>query len=253
MHGCNHEEHEEHEVKSFPMPPRYASTIVLVRADERGTFDILLTRRPPRMRFLGGVYVFPGGAVHESDYSSRMLQRCRGLSGAEARQILGGDYDEALALGHWVAGIRELFEEVGILLATRDRGDDVTLGDGATTRRFETGRRAILREELEFGEFLESEGLYCDLRKAIYFYHRVTPEFYPTRFNTRFYLARLPADQTLLLHSEEVSEALWLNPAEALARASRRDFPLLPPTTTVLEDLSKAGSWDRLSTRFPLL
>jgi 8-oxo-dGTP pyrophosphatase MutT (NUDIX family) len=234
------------------MAARYASTIVLVRPDERGNFEILLTRRPPRMRFLGGVYVFPGGAVHASDYSPSMLQRCRGLSGAEARQILGGHHDEELALGHWVAGIRELFEEVRILLATTDGGGDIELGDGSTTLRLERGRRAILREERHFAGFLESEGLYCDLRKAIYFYHRITPEFYPIRFNTRFYLARLPANQTPLLHSEEVSEALWLNPAEALARASRRDFPLLPPTTTVLEDLSRVGTWKRLCARFHL-
>ena len=39
--------------------PRYASTVVLVRPDNDGCFDILLTRRPPQMRFLGGFYVFP--------------------------------------------------------------------------------------------------------------------------------------------------------------------------------------------------
>jgi 8-oxo-dGTP pyrophosphatase MutT (NUDIX family) len=234
------------------MAPRYASTIVLVRPDERGSFEILLTRRPPKMRFLGGVYVFPGGAVHESDYSSKVLQRCRGLSGTEARKLLGGHYDEALALGHWVAGIRELFEEVGILLVTTDSGGDIDVGVGATKARFEKGRRALLGEELDFGGFLESEGLYCDLSKAVYFYHRITPEFYPIRFDTRFYLARLPVNQTLVLHSEEVSDALWLTPSEALTRASRRDFPLLPPTTTVLEDLSKVGSWERLCARLPL-
>src|SRR5438128_5095497 len=67
---------------------RYASTVVLVRPNEHGGFDILLTRRPPQMRFLGGFYVFPGGTIHESDYSPRVLERCHRLSGDEARKIL---------------------------------------------------------------------------------------------------------------------------------------------------------------------
>jgi 8-oxo-dGTP pyrophosphatase MutT (NUDIX family) len=234
------------------MAPRYASTIVLVRPDANGTFEILLTRRRPKMRFLGGVYVFPGGAVHDSDYSSKVLQRCRGLSGTEARKILGSGYDEEHALGHWVAGIRELFEEVGILLTTTDSGGEIDVGDGASKDRFEKNRQAIVRERLDFGSFLESEGLYCDLQKVVYFYHRVTPEFYPIRFDTRFYLARLPMNQTSLLHSEEVSDVLWLRPSEALTRAHRHDFPLLPPTTSVLEDLSRVDSWNRLCARFPL-
>lgn len=231
---------------------RYASTVVLVRPDERGDFEILLTRRPQEMKFLGGIYVFPGGAVHKSDYSSKVLQRCRGLSASDAQRILGSHYDEELALGHWVAGVRELFEEVGILLAVEDMGGDIDLHDDATKLRFEKGRRAIVREELDFGNFLESERLYCDLARAVYFFHRITPEFFSTRFDTRFYLAKLPANQTPLLHSEEVADALWIKPSEALRPAYRDDFPLLPPTTTVLDDLSRVGSWDRLCTHFNL-
>jgi len=95
--------------------PRYASTVVLVRPDDDGRFDILLTRRPPQMRFLGGFYVFPGGTVHHDDYSPQMLARCRGLTGVEARKILGGVHEPNVALGHWVAVLRELLEEAGIL------------------------------------------------------------------------------------------------------------------------------------------
>ncbi len=81
-----------------------------------GGFEILLTRRPETMRFLGGFYVFPGGTVHRDDFSPEMLRRCRRLTGAEARQILGSHHEPAEAIGHWVAVARELFEEVGILL-----------------------------------------------------------------------------------------------------------------------------------------
>ena len=65
--------------------PRFASTVVLVRPNKNGGFEVLLTRRPEEMRFLGGFYVFPGGAVHGSDYSSALLERCHGVSGDPAQ------------------------------------------------------------------------------------------------------------------------------------------------------------------------
>jgi 8-oxo-dGTP pyrophosphatase MutT (NUDIX family) len=232
--------------------PRFASTVVLLRPDESGSFEILLTRRPPEMRFLGGFYVFPGGTVHKEDYSARILERCRGLSGSDAQKILGKRHDSKLALGHWTAAIRELFEEVGVLLCESGSGAPIDLRDETTKETFEINRRAIVREELDFGEFLESEGLYCDLSRMIYFFHRVTPEVYSMRFDTRFYLAVLPAHQMPLARSEEVTHSLWIKPAAALAQVDRYDFPILPPTTTVLEDLAEIHSWGDLCARYRL-
>ena len=233
--------------------PRYASTVVLLRPDEDGSsFEILLTRRPPGMRFLGGFYVFPGGTVHKDDYSAKALERCRGLSANDAQKILGNRREPELALGHWVTGIRELFEEVGVLLCESRSGGPVELRDEMTKAKFETKRQAIVRGKLGFGEFLEAEGLWCDLSRIIYFFHRVTPEFYPMRFDTRFYLAALPAHQTPLSQSEEVTHALWIKPAEALAEVYHNDFPILPPTTTVLEDLARIHTWEELRARFRL-
>ena len=232
--------------------PRYASTVVLLRPDEDGSFEILLTRRPPEMRFLGGFYVFPGGTVHKEDYSARILDRCRGLSGADAQKILGDRHDPQVAVGHWVAAIRELFEEVGVLLCESRSGEPIDLSDETTKAELENKRKAIVRGKVGFGEFLESEGLWCDLSRIIYFFHRVTPEFYPMRFDTRFYLAPLPAHQTPLSRSEEVTHTVWIKPAEALSEVYHNDFPILPPTTTVLEDLAEIDSWDELRARYGL-
>ena len=232
--------------------PRFASTVVLLRPDENGSFEILLTRRLPEMRFLGGFYVFPGGTVHKEDYSARILERCRGLSGNEAQKILGNRHDPQVAIGHWIAAVRELFEEVGVLLCESGSGAPIDLRDETTKENFEIKRRAIVKDELAFGEFLESEGLVCDLSRMIYFFHRVTPEFYPMRFDTRFYLAPLPAHQTPLSRSEEVTHSLWIKPAEALSQVDRYDFPILPPTTTVLEDLAEIGSWAGLRANYRL-
>jgi len=233
--------------------PRNASTVVLLRPDEQDGFEILLTRRPETMRFLGGFYVFPGGTVHRDDYSVAMLRRCRRLTGAEARRILGSRHEPAEAIGHWVAVVRELFEEVGVLLCVDEVGDEVDLGDAATQRRIESKRQAMVKKQLNFGAFLESENLFCDLTRAVYFDHWVTPEIYSMRFDTRFYVATLPRNQAPLARSEEVTHSLWIKPDEALARMNRRDFPILPPTTTVLTDLARLASWKRLCAEYNLL
>ncbi len=232
--------------------PRYASTVVLLRPDEAGGFEVLLTRRPEEMRFLGGYYVFPGGTVHHSDYSPKMLTRCRGLDGAEARRLLGGAHDPDVALGHWVAVVRELFEEVGILLCVTEPGTAIDLRDDAVRKRIELKRRAIVRKKSGFAAFLESENLFCDLSCAVYLDHWVTPEIFSMRFDTRFYVAALPAHQTSLASSEEVTHSIWIQPAAALAQIHRRDFPILPPTTTVLSQLARFSTWDRLRANYRL-
>ena len=232
--------------------PRNASTVALVRPTGDGYFEVLLTRRPEGMRFLGGFYVFPGGTVHQGDYSAEMLRRCANLTGAEAQRILGGSHDPDTALGHWVAVFRELFEEVGVLLCVDACGDVVSLSDLAIQNKFDAHRRAIVGQEIEFGAFLATENLLCDLSRVVYFDHWITPDIYSMRFDTRFYIAVSPPAQTPLSHSEEVTHSLWIRPDDALARLHRRDFPILPPTTTVLQNLARLATWERLCGEFNL-
>jgi 8-oxo-dGTP pyrophosphatase MutT (NUDIX family) len=232
--------------------PRFASTVVLVRPTENGGFEVLLTRRPEEMRFLGGFYVFPGGTVHAADYSTSILRRCRGVSGEQARNILASRHESNEALGHWVAVVRELFEEVGVLLCVDETGDGVELNDPQITNRIELARQAIVRARLDFGAFLESENFFCDLSQTVYFDHWVTPEIYSMRFDTRFFIAVSPPNQKPLVRSEEVTHSLWISAEEALARMDRRDFPILPPTTTVLQRLSRLSTWDQLRAEFRL-
>ncbi len=233
--------------------PRNASTVVLLKPAGNDAFEILLTRRPLQMKFLGGYYVFPGGTVHRDDYSSKVMERCRGLSADDAQRILGSGDNANRALGHWVTVVRELFEEVGVLLCLTESGDDLDLRDPGAKDRIERKRQAIVKNELDFGSFLESENLICDLSRAVYFDHWVTPEIYSMRFDTRFYIARLPSYQIALVASEEVIDSLWVSPQDALSRINRHDFPMLPPTTTVLAELGRISSWQGLQDRFHLI
>jgi 8-oxo-dGTP pyrophosphatase MutT (NUDIX family) len=72
-----------------PTTPRQAATVILLRGDERA-LELLLVKRNPAARFMGGVWVFPGGAVERTE----------------------GDDDSA----HRAAAVRELREEAGIAL-----------------------------------------------------------------------------------------------------------------------------------------
>ena len=72
------------------------------------------------------------------------------------------------------------------------------------------------------------------------------------RFDTRFFVAASPAHQTALTSSEEVTHSVWIEPAAALAQVHGRDFPILPPTTIVLERLARVDSWQRLRDRYHL-
>ncbi len=47
-------------------PPRQAATVILLRGAEN-TLEVLLVKRTPHARFMGGVWVFPGGAVDQSE------------------------------------------------------------------------------------------------------------------------------------------------------------------------------------------
>ena len=230
--------------------PRRASTIVLARPAADGAFEIFMTRRPREMRFLGGFFVFPGGSVKRADASPAMLERCRGLSPDEARGRLGDELSAEDSVGHWVAAVRELYEEVGVLLCVGQH-DGAAAGAEAQDRAA-ARRTALLSGDVSFAELLASEGLCCDLGSPVYFYHRTTPERYAMRFDTRFFLAPLPEGQVPLEVSEEVTESLWITPGEALLRAERGRMAVIPPTLTTLQTLAELDTWEALCHEFGL-
>lgn len=66
----------------------------------------------------------------------------------------------------------------------------------------------------------------------------VTPEVEPKRFDAHFFVAEVPADCAGEVDRGEITEAVWLTPAEALAAADRGEIALPPPTLWNLQDLA---------------
>ena len=235
-----------------PAAPLPASTVVLVRPDDDGRFKVYLNRRPDHMETYAGVHVFPGGRVEKSDSTADMLGLTRGVTPVEAQQKLGSALEPEICLAYWVAAARELFEEAGIHFFVPASGAATDSLPEELSRRLLMKRPALQRGEIELPSLLLSEGLCCDVAPLSYFLHRVTPEHYPVRFDTRFYLAALPANQIPLHASEEVSESLWIAPDAALERAEAGNYRMMPPTLAVLRSLSGHRSWDELRKAFHL-
>lgn len=78
------------------------------------------------------------------------------------------------------------------------------------------------------------------------FAHWVTPEIEIRRYDTRFFLARMPSGQ-IAKHDESETTALeWLTPGEAIDRFNRRELLLPPPTYTSIRQVAPRTSIDDL-------
>jgi 8-oxo-dGTP pyrophosphatase MutT (NUDIX family) len=184
--------------------------VLLVRGKK--PWELLLMRRPGGADFAPGAYVFPGGVVHGED----------------------SDWGDGIA----VAAVRELFEEVGILLARAGR-------------RFARGRdcdrvRDLLESGSSFSGALRSAGLEPALDRLALLTRWVTPAALRRRYDARFYLARLPAAQSVRVQTDEVSDWLWITPERALGEPS---ITLVYATRKVLESVAGDEDSSRLLAR----
>ena len=208
---------------------RLAATVVLLRPQAQGAtgYEIYMVERPGSTVF-PDLHVFPGGKVDEADF---VPQHCSGLTVAEAEQAMGVPG----ALRYWVAAIRECFEECGVLLATQ------VAGGGVAEQQAELAhyRQRCIDGEVSIGELCNAEGLQLDCAKVHYFSHWLTPEVAPKRFDTRFFIAELPARQLTQAHDYEVVAGVWVTPEQALANAAQGRWQMISPTIITLESLAR--------------
>ena len=221
-----------------PVPPRAAATVVLAR-DGAGGPEVLLLRRHGRSGFAAGAWVFPGGAVDEADREPALAERMDGPSAEDWAGRLETDTPEE-ALGYVAAALREAFEETGILLARTPEGNP------PAAEGLEVARRALLSGVVGLREVVVSRGVRLDATGLAYVAHWITPEPEPRRFDTRFFLARVPADAVCTPHAEELVDEVWLAPAEAVRRFEAGGLHLLPPTIHTLRRIAAFASVDAM-------
>jgi recombination protein RecT len=182
-----------------PVTPRPSATVLLIRG--RRPWELLLVQRPGGADFAPGAYVFPGGTVHADDMGW----------GDEIR----------------MTAVREVFEEVGILLA-RQGGRFALESDCEQVRAIIEGGKA-------FGEALRELRLEPALDQLVLFARWVTPAQLRRRYDARFFLAELPEGQVVRPQEGEVTNWTWTTPDHALASP---EITLVYATQKVLESVA---------------
>lgn len=170
-----------------------------------------MVRRTLEARFMPGMWVFPGGAVDDSD----------------------GDPPPAFGsppVDVWrVAALREMIEETGIWLTT-----DGTQEHGVT--------------EDAFGDVAAS-GATLDPDRLIYFANWITPAVFPIGFDTRFFLAHVDRQTEGAIDGDELIDLAWIPATDAIDREEHGDWDLAFPTRRTLHLLARERSAEELTAR----
>jgi len=210
--------------------------VVVLRDAARGP-EVFMVRRHEGNAFMGGAHVFPGGRVDAADRGVD-ASWCDGLEAAE-RQLAALPAAEAHA--YHVAAARELFEEAGVLLARAAGGQFVSLA-GAAHDRFKQYRHDVHGAAGSLRDVIVREQLRLALDSLVLFAHWVTPPIDTRQFDTRFFLARVPPEQTPAHDETETTHSGWMTPTDAIRQAETGEIVLPPPTWTTLRELEPFAS-----------
>jgi 8-oxo-dGTP pyrophosphatase MutT (NUDIX family) len=226
---------------SQPVRPVDAASVILVRHGQPvgSRWQCFMVRRPVRSEFAADVFVFPGGKVDAADRLPDAARYVREHPGPLALE------DEETRLALRLAALRELFEEVGVLLATRDAGGLLRFA-GEDEGRFALYRRRLQAGELSMLDLARAERLCFAADRLHPFSRWITPEPLPRRYDTRFFVAYLPDGQEPLHDARETVDSVWISPKDALDASRQGEFPLVFATEKHLERMARYPSIEQM-------
>jgi 8-oxo-dGTP pyrophosphatase MutT (NUDIX family) len=208
-----------------PQSPLSSASVILLR-DAPGGLEVFLLERNGLSDVLGGAYVFPVGKTDGDDLGlvSRLTQPPVLLHAALGEPGLAHTHAAAL----YVAAIRELFEEAGVLFAR--------VRDGARAAR------ELHRAGRTFGEVVEALAVPLETGSMVPWSRWVTPAASVRarkHFDARFFVAGVPAGQEPVHDEHEATHSVWLPPASALRRYWDGQIQLAPPQIMTLAHLAR--------------
>lgn len=211
--------------------PRDAASVVLIR-DGAAEIEAFTLTRPPTMAAFPNATVFPGGAAEHADELPE--DTWRGIDLGPWTAAFGDD--EATVRRLLVAAVRETFEECGVLLAGGI--------DTSTLRSIDAvaARASLENQKLSMEDFLSAYGVSLDVSLLRPLARWVTPEGNPRRYDTRFFLAKLPEGQAPVPATHEATTTQWLSPGTAFDLFRQGRTQLMPPTWSQFRTLSRFSS-----------
>uniref|UniRef100_A0A832ICX7 MBL fold metallo-hydrolase n=1 Tax=Eiseniibacteriota bacterium TaxID=2212470 RepID=A0A832ICX7_UNCEI len=202
---------------------RDSAAVVLVRGSgER--LEVFWARRSDAVAFQPGFHAFIGGKVDAQD----------------AELPLPGIADEFERAARACA-LREMLEETGVLAGLVEGRADAAVLDDA--------RRRLLAGEATFPELAARHGWRFDPAALTFAGRWQTPVFAPLRFDTLFFLARVPEGQAPRILPGELAEGEWVRPLVALDRFRRGRVTCAAPILWTLIALAEGeeGLAERLA------
>jgi hypothetical protein len=214
--------------QAITTPVRDASTVVLLRDAPTG-LEVFLIKRSGLSDVLGGAYVFPGGKLDAADAIADMPNRLDQTPQALHTALNESDLSHHNAAALYVAALREVFEESGVLFA-----ENASLQVTAQAAQ-------LLKEGKNFADVLVQLGLRLQTQHVQPWSRWITPKMASVstkRFDTRFFIAAVPNNQTAVHDNHEATESVWLAPRIALEQYWNGDIALAPPQIMSLAHLS---------------
>lgn len=223
---------ENHEI--ITTPPVDAASVLLLRDSDDG-LQVLLLRRAQASQVLGGAYVFPGGKVDAADHGPQALHSLSETPVQLHQRLHEAELPPERAAGLFMAALREAFEECGVL-AGQDEGGSAL----AAQLRAQVGQHGWHQSLHQQGQPLRTEALLPWSRWITPRQPAVTNK----RFDTRFFLTRIDADQHASHDNFETTDSVWLTPLQALSRYAAGEIDLVAPQIMSLYQLKAHSTVD---------
>lgn len=209
--------------------PKPSATVVVMR-EGKASPEVLLVKRRAGDAF-GDSYAFPGGVVDANEDDAITLST--GISESQANALLDL---ELHGLHYYSAGVRELFEETGILLA-RDEDNAWAHCDSDVAEY----RLLVDRGVMHWADFLRQMNVKMAFDSMHYFAHWITPVVRPKRWTTRFFICELPEGQSACHDGTETTDSRWISANDALEESRAGNLEIPYPTRKTLTSLRDLG------------
>ena len=165
-------------------------------------FQVLMAQRSSTMKAFSGLFVFPGGVIEPQDGTGRAAsKRC---------------------------GLRELFEEVGVLLTASPSDKCLARAVDLPPQQRHRWMGSVHEDAGKFEELLQSQHVHLPLDALGFVVTFITPKIEQRRFDTDFFVVALERDADVKIDAGETSSFQWISPREAIAANAAGEMKFLP-------------------------